>query len=340
LDLSRAHPIVDLLKAEGSIIEPQRSVAEFVSAISEVCRRWQLDDSSSQDQDRQVALNTSTIVDQVWFRGHSDCNPSLQPGLYRKATLAGVMKDSGQVDGSDWGNQLSELMELENELRIDFMSYGHLLNQPGKAISEVDWYFLMQHHRLPTRLLDWTTNALAALFFALYGYAQSLQLKAEPGYPILPGLTGYAGVWMIDAYWLANEISASWTAPMLPNSKDATRYIPSIQSWIEDSEAAMPPDPMPIEPTSIHPRVAAQEAKFIIFGSKRELLDQQLVLHPTEMKEKMDLRVLLIPFDTTKLDEHLEDLARLGISRRTLFPDFDGLSDFLKWKRFHHVSAV
>lgn len=343
LDLSVPHKIRDLLKPEGCIEGPQQSVAQFVETASNIYRKWQNKDWRDKDGDRERVLNNSTLIDQTWFRGHGDCSASLQPGLYRDGTIANILKDSTQLHSTEWSDRFSELINLEDELRIDFMSYGHLLNVPGKIIKEVDWYFLMQHHRLPTRLLDWTTNALAAAFFALDCSEQARLCKREAREPISVDLKDHAGVWMIDAYWLANNLSDSWYSPMLPDSKDATRYIPSIQSWIEDesaSKALIPSAPMPIEPTAIHPRVAVQEGKFIIFGSERELLDQELKLHPSEMREKDPLRVVLIPFETSKLDEHFEDLAKLGISKRTLFPDFDGLSDFLKWKHFHRVPAA
>src|SRR5207247_831895 len=52
----------------------------------------------------------------------------------------------------------------------------------------VDAYFVAQHHRLPTRLLDWTVQPLTALFFATLEdnfhstQADGVLLALEPRY--------------------------------------------------------------------------------------------------------------------------------------------------------------
>jgi hypothetical protein len=98
----------------------------------------------------------------LWFRGHADASWKLLPGVLRNPFVNRVKQlvlnptDPGEVK---LGIDISERM-INNEFRTEGAS---LL--PPRA-EPVDIYFTAQHYGLPTRLLDWTQNPLAALFFA------------------------------------------------------------------------------------------------------------------------------------------------------------------------------
>ena len=84
------------------------------------------------------------------FRGVTDKDYELVPSI-------------GRNTGSGTGGDISS---LERELLEEFkrLSVPELTLPPT---SEFEWLFLAQHYGLPTRLLDWSTNPLVALYFAV-----------------------------------------------------------------------------------------------------------------------------------------------------------------------------
>ena len=82
-----------------------------------------------------------------WFRGQLDESWALKPSIAR------IEKPS---------------LPVEKELRAEFQNQTTFLNTFGSLSNIENTTFLMQHHKVPTRLLDWTTSPLIALYFSIY----------------------------------------------------------------------------------------------------------------------------------------------------------------------------
>lgn len=85
-----------------------------------------------------------TCVQDVWFRGQPVYAHGLMPRVFRQ--------------GKNFGCQLDEAKMYEEFVR-------RCPEQAATHRSVYDWLTLMQHYGIPTRLLDWTTNLLVALYY-------------------------------------------------------------------------------------------------------------------------------------------------------------------------------
>jgi FRG domain len=224
-------------------------------------------------------IETERLADRkLWFRGHAKVSYSLMPTIGREQSYGGK-KRTLTVD--------DERVLLHRFRRRCYPFFD-------RAISPVEAIFLARQHGLPTRLIDWTANALFALYFACSEAAD------HDGrlWAVLP--REYIGnVDVFDLIGIASEDELFQGA----KASGIRILFPFFNS----------------------PRIAAQEGVYTIHPDPWRPLDSYRD-EPFE-EGHLDVERLYawsIP-SGAKLDI-LRQLSSLGIARRTVYPDLDGIA--------------
>ena len=90
-----------------------------------------------------------------WYRGHKETDFRLEPTLYREKKQVLTGDEHFQVRHFEVEDEEFLINEFKTKLPLTINDY---------TPSDLDYLYLMQHNGIKTRLLDFTTNPLIALF--------------------------------------------------------------------------------------------------------------------------------------------------------------------------------
>lgn len=225
-----------------------------------------------------VVCNFALEDNVMWYRGQRDASWKIQPSIQR---------DSG------WVKHEQDMLSRFRQRAISRVS--------RVPVSEWEWVCLAQHHRLPTRLLDWTENPLIGLYFA-----------ADPAPNGEPETD--AKVFALDATTL-NRQSYGVDPGILTLNEDDTKltdYLPSAtQSAVKSPLAVVAPQ--------YFDRIVAQSGVFTI--------RHQLDALDFEEHAKSALRHWTVPASAKTDIRH--QLSKLGINDSTVYPDPDRIASVI-----------
>ena len=253
-------------------------IREFLRIVNEIrCRKTWFEHVSQWDP---------------WFRGQQKANWPLKPKLYRHRKYKEI-----------------KAIEAEDEIREEFIKRAPIFceNLPSSSPrrAEWEWYFMMQHFGVATRLLDWSEGALIALYFA----ARNNFGEDD------------AAVWMLDPYQLNRRvIGREWIIPPSATGVRNDKWAKRVEKWLPIRFSRMrglPLEPVAIEPTHVARRISSQHSCFTIHGT------DELALEKLHNRQNSCLVKIVIP--GSKINDIKKDLRICGINEATIFPDLDGL---------------
>lgn len=247
---------------------------------------------------------------------------------------------------------LRERDELEREL-LDVFSNHLVTHVQHLPRSEWEALAIAQHHGLPTRFMDWTTNPLVALYFAVretktddddkpMNSAVYVLISDPPRYtdfkrtnqpavtpvkdlattPAQAG-TGYGDFGLAEIEHEEVE-SPSEAVPAADGTKEP----------VAEGATAPPPVPSPFDikgnviyhPPHISPRLRAQDSVLLACHQ------------PLEALEDRDCLEIIIRHDAH--DDIRRRLEQYGVFDKQLFPDLDGIAKWLKYLIFESKGAL
>jgi hypothetical protein len=227
-----------------------------------------------------------------WCRGHASAAAMAEPLLPSALRRDFHRKESDQE---------KDEIGLNDEFR---RAAAQLL--PVDATG-VEIYFIARHHGLPTRLLDWTANPLAALFFAAKEAEQDGELIV-----ILPD-------WELTFGDAAAERSAELPQP--PLAQRHSLVASTVAYLFGEGERPTASLILPVRPDLRGSRIWHQDARFTL----------HMPGCPQMQLNKSNSDRFRVP--QSAKPRLIKELDAVGVNLATLFPDLDHIVEHLQRTR-------
>ena len=244
---------------------------------------------------------TLRVGEKRWvFRGQTNADWGLETTLER---LAGRFS----ID-------ISELSKYETGLIRRFQREASLyLSVQPKNSDLMQWLALMQHHGVPTRLLDWTYSFFIAVYFALE--------TVKPG--------NRCAIWMIDYEWIRERTKESVPDDIrsLIEEDEDLKECKTVNCLLNNS----PPisTVCRLNPFHLNERLILQQGVFLAPGDvTRSFMDNLHVLFSSKNSRDHFIK-LILDTDLSFTKEAISELHRMNVNRATLFPGLDGFATSL-----------
>lgn len=208
---------------------------------------------------------------------------------------------------------------MEARLLREFYNRSRTVQEASVAREPWEILFLMQHHRVPTRLLDWSRNLLIATYFAVTDPEAWTDHDDPPC------------VFVLDPHeWNKKVLGTSGVASSLGPVTDliAGGTLKSYEPTFSGSPVGVPlEDAVAIAGPEFASRIVAQRGVFTVFGTKAPEAGRSLDLQSETLTEDTAISKLVLAGEPKAWKQALR---LVGIGAFAAFPDLDGLAQELR----------